>query len=83
MIRTAGDRTFVIVYNGELYNTPELRRELEYKGYTFQGHSDTEVLLTAIWSGEAAVLSVLMEYSPLGFGARRSKAYLWPGTGWG
>lgn len=54
MIRKSGDRTFVIVYNGELYNTPELRRELEYKGYNFQGHSDTEVLLISYieWGGQ-------------------------------
>lgn len=38
---------YVITYNGELYNTEELRKELQNRGYTFTTHSDTEVLLTA------------------------------------
>ena len=36
---------YVIVYNGQIYNTKELRKTLEENGFTFHSHSDTEVLL--------------------------------------
>ena len=41
----------VIVFNGEVYNHPELRRELEQLGVVFHGHSDSETLLRAygVW----------------------------------
>lgn len=45
MVRRRGKNTYVITYNGELYNTPELQRELRGRGYFFQGYSDTEALL--------------------------------------
>jgi asparagine synthase (glutamine-hydrolysing) len=47
MCFTQGDETFILVYNGELYNTEEIRNDLASEGYTFTGHSDTEVLLKA------------------------------------
>lgn len=47
MIRWHGASQFVMVYNGELYNTEDLRKELTGYGHRFLGHSDTEVLLTA------------------------------------
>lgn len=39
--------SYTLVYNGELYNTRELRLELEALGHEFHGHSDTEVVLHA------------------------------------
>ncbi|MGG3471117.1 asparagine synthase (glutamine-hydrolyzing) [Neobacillus pocheonensis] len=45
---------YTICYNGELYNTEDIRKILLTKGYSFKGHSDTEVLLTAYieWAEE-------------------------------
>lgn len=41
----SSDGQVCLVYNGEIYNYPELKVELEQKGYVFRTRSDTEVLL--------------------------------------
>ncbi|WAM32485.1 hypothetical protein OTJ99_001044 [Caldicellulosiruptor naganoensis] len=47
MVKEHNNQKYIIVYNGELYNTPELKKELQTQGYTFSSYSDTEVLLTS------------------------------------
>ena len=49
-----GEKRYVIVYNGELYNTEEIRNELLLNGHKFKGHSDTEVILKSYiqWNEE-------------------------------
>lgn len=46
---------YIIVYNGELYNTEEIRDELKSFGYLFDTHCDTEVVLKAYdkWKEES------------------------------
>jgi asparagine synthase (glutamine-hydrolysing) len=39
------DRTVWLVFNGEIYNFPELRRELEGKGHRFATHTDGECIV--------------------------------------
>ncbi len=42
------DGRYVLAFNGEIYNFPDLRRELEAEGVRFSGGSDTEVLVAAV-----------------------------------
>ena len=46
---------YTIVYNGEIYNTDEIRQELISAGYAFDTHCDTEVILKAyhFWKEES------------------------------
>ncbi len=50
------DKSVCVVFNGEIYNFPALRKELEAEGYVFKSHCDTEVIVHG-WSawGEACV----------------------------
>lgn len=47
MIKKYNNNEYVLVYNGELYNTEDIRKELLFKGFTFDSYSDTEVILTS------------------------------------
>lgn len=56
---TSADHRYVIVFNGEIFNFPELRVELEARGTSFRTHSDTEVLLEGYVAWGEDVLSRL------------------------
>lgn len=51
------DDRYWITYNGEIYNFPELRGELEREGSTFRSHCDTEIILAAYEKWGEACLS--------------------------
>lgn len=56
MTVTRGNQSFTICYNGELYNTAQLRVELIAAGMSFKTNSDTEVVLKAYMHyGESCV----------------------------
>lgn len=56
----SADGRYSIVFNGEIYNYRELRKELVGMGHSFRTQSDTEVLLTA-WAtwGEGCLLKLV------------------------
>ena len=54
--------TYSIVYNGQLYNTDELRDELIENGFEFETYSDTEVLLKSyiLWGYDVVKKCLLL-----------------------
>ena len=45
MIENFLSNTYIILYNGQIYNTKELKEELVRNGFNIKSHSDTEILL--------------------------------------
>lgn len=54
---TSANGRWVITYNGEVYNFPDLKADLEAAGVVFRGHSDTEVIVEGLahWGVEATL----------------------------
>jgi asparagine synthase (glutamine-hydrolysing) len=74
---TADDGRHRIVYNGEIYNYRELRRELESRGERFATASDTEVLLRLLTKdGPAALARVRGMFAVAWFDARERSLLL-------
>ncbi|WP_163970218.1 asparagine synthase (glutamine-hydrolyzing) [Oceanobacillus halotolerans] len=59
MVKEMNGNRYILVYNGELYNTEELRNILTNKGYQFETMSDTEVVLTAYIEWKEACVDYL------------------------
>lgn len=57
MLYAEGGRKLALVYNGELYNTAELRALLEARGHKFSTNTDTEAVLRAYAEWGADCLS--------------------------
>jgi asparagine synthase (glutamine-hydrolysing) len=82
MTYAVGEEVFTICYNGELYNTDELRNKLESRGYNFFSHSDTEVVLKAYCEYREKCVELFNGILPSGYGSMRASAYFLRETEW-
>lgn len=75
---TSASGRFVMTYNGEIYNAPELHENLVEKGYSFRGTSDTEVILAACeaYGVEDAVKQLIGMFAFALWDARDRKLHL-------
>jgi asparagine synthase (glutamine-hydrolysing) len=71
------DKTICLIFNGEIFNFQELRRELEQRGHVFVTHSDTEVILEA-WRewGEDCVSRLTGQFAFAIWDQRRETLFL-------
>ena len=72
----SADGRFAVVFNGEIYNFPELRTRLEGEGIAFRSHSDTEVLVEAFAHWGKACLALFNGIFAFAIWDRRDRALL-------
>ncbi|WP_457565118.1 asparagine synthase (glutamine-hydrolyzing), partial [Caminibacter sp.] len=72
------DGSHIIVFNGEVYNFFRLKKELEEKGYSFNSHSDTEVILKSFieWGVEKAVSKFIGMFAIAYFDKTKKRLFL-------
>jgi len=75
---TSADGRFIIVFNGEIYNHMDIRRELASRGVAFRGGSDTETAVNAaaVFGPEAAVTRFVGMYALALWDIRERTLYL-------
>lgn len=66
-------KDYVITYNGEMYNTEELKQKLIEKGYTFETTSDTEVIIKGYAEYKEKVLSEMEGIFAFGIYNKKTK----------
>ena len=70
-------KKFVIVFNGEIYNFKELRKDLLDKGVKFKTNSDTEVILNLfILEGEKMLIKLRGMFSFVIYNKKTKKAFV-------
>ncbi len=72
----SADGRYTLVFNGEVYNFAELRRELQQCGINFRSRSDTEVVLYALAHWQREALNKFNGMYALGFYDRRERRLL-------
>lgn len=74
---TNTQQTLTIVFNGTIYNYPELRAELVSLGVKFVSHGDTEVILKAFeWWGEACLQRLIGMFSFAIWDAQKKRLFV-------
>ena len=77
------DRSVVTVFNGEFFDYPEKRKELEAKGHVFRTHTDTE-LIPHLWEeyGEGMFAHLKGQFAFCVWSSPRACPNSWPRMNW-